>query len=227
MHRHFDDELSQLKEKLLYMSSLVEKAVGSAVKALADRNLELAQQVAESDYPINMLEIEIEEFCLRLLALYQPQASDLRFIVATMKINSDLERLGDLAVNIGKITKYLIKVPIVKPIAEIAKMAKAAQVMLKDSLDAFVNKDVQLAKDVCRRDDEVDNLNKQIFMDFLRSVSQDEKTIERSVDLILIAKNLERVADHATNICENVIYFVEGKSIKHHIDDKDFKKPLS
>ncbi len=225
MHRHFDDELRQLKERLLYMSSLVERAIGSSIKALVDRDIELAQTVAISDDPINMLEIEIEECCLRLLALYQPQAGDLRLIIATMKINGDLERLGDLAVNIAKVTKYLIKVPISKPIVEIARMAKAAQSMLKDSLDAFVNKDARLAQDVCKRDDEVDDLNKQIFMDFLRSVSQDEKTIERSVDLILIAKNLERVGDHATNICEDVIYLVEGKSIKHHIDDKGFKRP--
>ena len=171
-----------------------------------------------------MLEIEIEEFCLRLLALHQPQAGDLRFIVATMKINNDLERIGDLAVNIAKITRYLLKVPITKPPSKISEMAKAAQGMLKDSINAFVNKDAKLAKDVCARDDEVDNLNKQIFMDFLKAVSADEKTIERAVDLILIAKNLERIADHSTNICEDVIYFVEGKTIKHHVDEKELER---
>jgi len=229
MQRHFDEELNQLKEKLLRMSSLAEKAISSSIKALIDRDDELALQVAKSDDPINMLEIEIEEFCLKLLALHQPQAGDLRFIIAAMKINNDLERIGDLAVNIAKITKYLIKIPVVKSLSEISDMAKAAQRMLKDSLDSFVNKDAQLAKDVCRRDDEVDDMNKKIFMDFLRSVSQDEKTVERAVDLILIAKNFERIADHSTNICEDVIYLVEGKNIKHHIEERQIdlaqKKP--
>jgi len=220
MHRHFDEELNQLKENLLRMSSLVEAAISSSIKALVDRNAALAEKVAASDDPINMLEIEIEDFCMKLLALHQPQAGDLRFIISTMKINGDLERIGDLAVNIAKVTRYLIKIPNPKPINEIVKMAKASQEMLKDSLNAFVNRDAELAKDVCRRDDEVDNLNKQIFMEFLQSVSKDVKTIEKSVDMILIAKNLERIADHSTNICEDVIYLVEGKTIKHHIEER-------
>ena len=220
MQRHFDEELNQLKERLLRMSSLAEQAISSTIKALIDRDAELAADVAKSDDPINMLEIEIEEFCLKLLALHQPQAGDLRFIIAAMKINNDLERVGDLAVNVAKVTKYLIKIPVVKSLNEISDMAKAAQKMLKDSLDAFVNKDAQLAKDVCKRDDEVDSMNKHIFMNFLSSVSKDPKTIEYTVDLILIAKNFERIADHSTNICEDVIYLVDGKTVKHHIEER-------
>lgn len=224
MQRHFDEELNHLKERLLYMSSLAEKAISSSIKALIDRDSELAEKVAKSDDPINMLEIEIEEACLKLLALHQPQAGDLRFIIASLKINNDLERIGDLAVNIAKITKYLIKVPTAKSLTEISEMARAAQGMLRDSLNAFVNKDAALAQDVCKRDDMVDDLNKQIFKDFLRSISQDEKTVERAVDLILIAKNFERIADHSTNICEDVIYLAEGKNIKHHIEERAQKK---
>ena len=219
MQRHFDEELNQLKERLLRMSSLAEKAISSTIKALIDRDAELALSVADSDDPINMLEIEIEEFCLKLLALHQPQAGDLRFIIAAMKINNDLERVGDLAVNIAKVTKYLIKIPVVKSLNEISDMAKAAQKMLKDSLDAFVNKDAQLAKNVCKRDDEVDNMNKKIFMNFLSS-AKDPKAVEYAVDLILIAKNFERIADHSTNICEDVVYLVEGKTVKHHIEER-------
>ena len=219
MERHFDEALNQLKEKLLRMSSLVEKISGSAVKALNERNSDLANQVIDSDNEINMLEIEIDDLCLRLLALHQPQAGDLRFIASTMKITNDLERIGDLAVNIAQRTLDLIKVAPLKIKINIPKMAAAAQGMLKDSLNAFVNKDVQLAEAVCKRDDEVDNLNHEIILTLLKCSPEDSATMERVVDLVLVAKNLERIADHSTNICEDVIYMVEGKNIKHHISD--------
>jgi len=220
MERHFDEELKELKEKVLRMGSLVEKAIHLSIKALVERKNDLAEQVIKSDDEINMLEIEIDELVLRLLALRQPQAGDLRFITSIMKINNDLERMGDLAVNIAERTIELLKFPLLKPLIDIPRMAETAQGMVKDSLDAFVKKDSKLAKSVCERDDKVDNLNDQIFRELLTYMLQDPKTIERAVDLILVGRNLERIADHATNICEDVIYMAEGKTIKHHIENQ-------
>lgn len=219
MERHFDEDLKNLKEKLLKMSSVVEEDIGTAIKALMDRNAELAYKVIKADDSVNMLEIEIDDLCLKLLALHQPAAGDLRFITSTMKIINDLERIGDLAVNIGERTLDLLKIPPLKLRLNIPKMASAAQAMLKDSLNAFVNKDSKLAYEVCKRDDEVDDLNHEIFMELLKANPEDQKPIERVIDLILVAKNLERVADHSTNICEEIIYMVDGKVIKHHITD--------
>lgn len=223
MQRHFDEELEKLKEKILKMSSLVEKAIHLSIKALVDRESELAQQIIKSDDQVNMLEIEIDDFSLKLLALRQPQAGDLRLITSIMKINNDLERIGDLAVNIAERTIELLKFPIVKPLIDIPRMAEIAQGMVKDSLDAFVNRDSKLARSVCERDDKVDNLNDQILRELLTYMLQDPKTIERAVDLILVGRNLERIADHATNICEDVIYIVDGKTIKHHIEEREIK----
>ena len=219
MERHFDEELKNLKEKLLRVSGLVEESIGSSIKALMDRNAELAYKVIKGDDAVNRLEIDIDDLCLKLLALHQPTAGDLRFITSTMKINSDLERIGDLAVNIAQRTLDLIKVPPLKLRLNIPKMAASAQAMLKDSLNAFVNKDSQLAYEVCKRDDEVDDLNHEIFMELLKAKPADQTPVERVIDLILVAKNLERVADHSTNICEDIIYMVDGKVIKHHITD--------
>ncbi len=220
MHRHFDEKLAELKEKLLRMSSLVEEAISDAIKSLAERKPELAEKVIQSDSVINMIEIEIDELSLQLLALHQPEAGDLRFVASIMKINGDLERMGDLAVNIAQCTARLLKVAPLKPLIDIPRMASAVQGMLNDSLNAFVRRDAQLAKSVCQRDDEVDNLNDQIFRDLLACMLADQKSIERAVELILVARHLERIADHSTNICEDVIYIVEGKSIKHHIADE-------
>ena len=219
MERHFDEDLKNLKEKLLKMSSLVEESIGTSIKALMERNAELAYKVIKSDDVVNMLEIEIDDLCLKLLALHQPTAGDLRFITSTMKINNDLERIGDLAVNIGQRTLDLLKVPPLKLRLDIPKMAAAAQDMLKDSLNAFVNKDSQLAYEVCKRDDEVDDLNHDIFVTLLKANPEDQKPLERVLDLVLVAKNLERVADHSTNICEDIIYMIDGKVIKHHLTD--------
>lgn len=219
MERHFDEELKQLKEKLLEMSNLVEKSISDSIKAVMERDCELANKVIRADDTINTLEIEIEEFCLRLLALHQPQAGDLRRITSTMRINNDLERIGDLAVNIAERSLDLLKVTLPRPLVDIPKMAHAAQSMLRDSLDAFVNKDSKLAHDVCKRDDEVDDLNEKIIKNFLISKERDETVVERVIDLVLVTKNIERIADHSTNICEDIIYMVDGKIIKHHIDD--------
>ena len=224
IQRHFDDELEGLKERLLQMANLVEKTILLSVQALVDKKRELAQQIIGSDDAINMLEVEIDEVSLKLLALHQPQAGDLRFITSIMKINNDLERMGDLAVNIAERTVELLKYPVLKPLIDIPRMANLAQGMLRDSLSAFVNRDAKLAKSVCERDDEVDNLNNQIFRELLTYMLQDPTAIERAVDLILVGRNLERIADHATNICEDVIYMVNGRTIKHHIGEREIKR---
>jgi len=220
MERHFDEELNRLKEKLLRMASLVEEAISRAMKALVDRNPDLAAEVIKHDEEVNMLEIEIDELCLKLLALMQPIAVDLRFITSAMKIGNDLERMGDQAVNIAERTLELLKQPQLKPLIDIPRMSTLAQKMVKDSLDAFVNKDAHLARDVCARDDQVDNINDQVFRELLTYMMEDASTITRAVDLILIGRHLERIADHATNIGEDVVYIVEGKTIKHHIEEK-------
>lgn len=219
MQRHFDEELKELKEEVLKMGGLVEKAIHLSIKALVDRQDKLAAEVIISDEAVDMQEIKIDELSLKLLALHQPQAGDLRFIASIMKINSDLERIGDLAVNIAERTQDLLKAPLLKPLIDIPRMAKIAQEMVKDSLDAFVNSDPDLARSVCKRDDQVDDLNSQIFRELLTYMLQDPKTIERALDLILVGRNLERIADHATNISEDVIYMVKGKNIKHHMEE--------
>ncbi len=220
LKRYFDEELKHLNEKLLEMARLAEEAIIQAIRALVHQDAKLAEQVIQADETINFLEIEIDELCLKLLALQQPLAIDLRFTASALKINNDLERIGDQAVNIAERTLDLLKQPLLKPLIDIPRMATLAQKMVKDSLDAFVNRDTKLARDVCERDDEVDALNDQIFRELLTYMMQDPKTISRAVDLILVGRHLERIADLATNICEDVIYLVDGKTIKHHIEEK-------
>ena len=217
MERRFDEELKQLKERLLAMAGMAEQAVGKAVKALVDRNATLARAVIQEDAAINQLEVEIEEVCLSLLARYQPEAKDLRFIAMVFKIVNDLERVGDQAVNVSERTADLLNEPLLKPLIDIPKMAALAQQMLKDALDAFVNQDAELARAVCRRDDEVDHIDDEVYHELLSDMTQDPNTIARAVDLILIGRHLERVADHATNIAEDVVYLVQGRTIKHHL----------
>jgi len=218
MGPHFHAELESLKGHLLSMASLVEEAIHKSIKALVEREEELAKGVIASDDAINMMEIKIDDFCLKLLALHQPAAIDLRFITSALKINNDLERMGDQAVNIAERTLELLKEPLLKPLIDIPRMAALAQKMVKDSLDAFVRKDTELARDVCRRDDEVDALNDQVFRELLTYMMQDPRTITRAVHLLLVGRHLERIADHATNIAEDVIYMVQGKVIKHRFD---------
>ncbi len=217
MERRFDEELKQLKERLLTMAGMAEQLVGKAVKALVDRDAVLAKTIVQEDTAINRLEVEIEESCLSLVARYQPEARDLRFIAMVFKIVNDLERVGDQGVNISERTLDLLNEPLLKPLIDIPKMAALAQQMLKDSLDAFVNQDADLARAVCRRDDEVDQLNDQVYEELLDYMRRDPKTISRAVDLILIGRHLERVADHATNIAEDVYYLVRGTTIKHRL----------
>jgi len=219
MDRQFDAELNVLNENLLHMARLAEESVALAVRSLKERNETLAQDVFKREGTINLLEIDIDELCMRLLALRQPVASDLRFITSAMKIGSDLERVGDLAVNIAEVSVELLKQPPLKPLIDIPRMASLAEGMIKDALNAFVNRDEKLARAVCERDDEVDSLNDQVFRELLTYMMNDPATIDRSVGLILIGRHLERIADHATNIGEDVIYLVLGKTIKHHIEE--------
>jgi len=220
VQRKFDRKLEKLKKRLLKMSGLVEDAISVSIKALEEKKANLAEKVIKSDDKINLLEVEIDDLCLKLLALFQPQASDLRFITSTMKINNDLERMGDLAVNIAEQIIKSIKSPLLKPLEDIPKMAEGVQQMLRDSLNAFVNADPQLAKSVCARDDEIDDLNHKVFRELLDFMIKDSTTVERAVGLILIARHLERIADLTTNICEDIIYMVDGKTIKHHLDQR-------
>jgi len=218
MERPFDEELKILKEELLEMASLAEESILLAVKCLKERREELAADVMRGEEKINHMEIEIDELCMRLLALRQPMATDLRFITSALKISSDLERIGDQSVNIIERTIDLLKVPQLKPLIDIPRMADLAQNMVRDAISAFIKRDDCLARAVCERDDEVDQLNDQIFRELLTYMMQDVTTITRAVDLVLVGRHLERIADHATNIGEDVIYMVKGKSIKHHIE---------
>jgi len=219
MERPFDEELKLLKEKLLEMASRAEEQIALAVRGLKDREERLACQVLEREAAVNLLDIEIDEMAMRLLALRQPMAADLRFITSAMKIGSDLERIGDLAVNIAERTMDLLKSPQLKPLIDIPRMAQMAQDMVRDALSAFIGGDDKLAKEVCERDDRVDQLNNQVFRELLTYMMQDPGTISRAVDLILVGRHLERIADHATNIAEDVIYMVRGRTIKHHIEE--------
>jgi phosphate transport system protein len=219
MERPFDEELKLLKEKLLEMASRAEEQIALAVRGLKDREEELACQVLEREEAINLLDIEIDEMAMRLLALRQPMATDLRFITSAMKIGSDLERIGDLAVNIAERTLDLLKSSQLKPLIDIPAMAEMAQEMVRDALNAFIKGDDKLAQEVCERDDRVDQLNDQVFRELLTYMMQDAGTISRAVDLILVGRHLERIADHATNIAEDVIFMLRGRTIKHHIEE--------
>jgi len=217
----FQKELEELKENLLKMATLVEGTIHDAVQALVKRDSDLANQIFQREKQINEMELIIDEMCLRLLALRQPMAVDLRFITSAMKIITDLERMGDQAVNIAERAISLNQEPQLKPYIDLPRMAEIAQSMVKDVLDAFVNRDVQLARSVCERDDLVDGLNDQVVRELLTYMMSDPKTIPRAVHLMIVARCLERIADHATNIAEDVIFMVAALVIKHHADAKE------
>ena len=214
--RHFQEELEQLKTRLLEMGGLAEEQVRLAVKALMERDRELVALALHGDDPINKLHIEIDGRCFTLLALHQPMAVDLRAIVAAVKINTDLERVGDLAINIAEAARRYAQHPPVKKLIDIPRMATIAQTMLRDSLDAFVRRDTELAQRVLNEDDKLDALKTQIFRELLTYMLQDTGTIEASLDLILISRHLERIGDHATNIAEDVIFMVSARDVRHH-----------
>jgi phosphate transport system protein len=215
MQRHFHEELEALKQTLLAMGGLVEDQIRRVMTALLERDSDLAQEVIDRDRQVNAYDVEIDEKCVELLALHQPAAGDLRFITTAMKIVTDLERIGDQAVNIGQRALELNLEPQLKPYIDLPRMAERAQRMVKESLDAFVARDTELARRVCAADEEVDALKEQIFRELLTFMMADARTIPRSIRLILISRFLERVADHATNIAEMVIYMVDSKMVRH------------
>ena len=214
--RHFENELRQLQERLLAMGGLAEERMRMAVGALVGRDANAIGRVIEGDRPINELHLEIDERAFTLLALHQPMAGDLRAIVAAIKINTDLERVGDLAVNIAQAAERYLTHPPVKPLIDIPRMAGIAQQMLHNALDAFVRRDTALAGQVLDQDDELDALKTQVFRELLTYMLQDPNTIEPSLDLILVSRHLERVGDHATNIAEDVIFIVSARDVRHH-----------
>ena len=215
MARHFHDELEALKQTLLAMGALVEDQIRRGMRALVDRDSELAQDVIDRDRQVNAYDVEVDEKCVELLALYQPAAGDLRFITTAMKIVTDLERIGDQAVNIAQRALELNREPQLKPYIDVPRMADNAERMVKESLDAFVARDTALARRVCAEDSAVDDLKEQIFRELLTFMMEDPRTIPRAIRLIFISRFLERVADHATNIAEMVIYMVESKMVRH------------
>jgi phosphate transport system protein len=215
MPRHFHEELEALKQTLLAMGGLVEDQIRRVMKALLERDDEMAQEVIDRDRQVNTYDVEVDEQCVSLLALHQPAAGDLRFITTAMKIVTDLERIGDQAVNIAQRVLELNRDPQLKPYIDLPRMAERAQRMVKESLDAFVARDTALARQVCGEDAEVDALKEQIFRELLTFMMEDPRTIPRAIRVILISRFMERVADHATNIAEMVIYMVEGKMVRH------------
>jgi phosphate transport system protein len=221
MDTHFQKELRELKEGLLNMAALVEEAINTAVQSLVKRDSDLAKKTFEGEDRINEMEIDIEDKCVKLLALRQPMAADLRFITSAIKIVTDLERMGDQAFNIAERAISLNREPQLKPYIDIPKMAELTQSMVKDVLDAFVTQNSKLARSVCERDDLVDELNDQVFREILTFMMSDPQTITRAVHLMIVCRCLERIADHATNIAEDVIFMLDARVIKHQADAKE------
>jgi phosphate transport system protein len=220
VERHFHQELETLKEQLLRMGGRAEAIVNKAVEALKRRDVELAHAVFEDDRFLDQMEIDIEERCVSLLALQQPMAGDLRFITAALKISNDLERVGDHAVNIAEGAVALAGMPQLKPLVDIPRMADLALAMLREALDAFVHRDSATARRICLRDDDVDDLNRQLFRELVSYMIEDPSTVSRALELIRVAHNLERVADMATNVAEEVVFIAEARIIKHHHEER-------
>jgi phosphate transport system protein len=219
VERHFDQELEALKEQLLRMGGRAEAIIQKSVESLKRRDTVLAEEVFEDDKAIDRMEIDLGERCISLLALRQPMAVDLRFITAALKITNDLERVGDHAVNIAESALKLSSLPLLKPLVDIPRMADMASGMLHESLDAFVHRDAATARRLVRRDDEVDDLNRQLFRELVSFMIEDPSTITRAMELVLVARNLERVADLATNVAEEVVFIAEARVIKHHAEE--------
>ncbi len=213
--RQYDEELKQLKDNILEAGGTVEEMITRAMRSLTERDSKIAEEVIRRDFEVNRLELEIDDLCVKLLALRQPAASDLRFITVGLRASKDLERMGDLAVNISEHALALNKQPQLKPYADLPKMALKSQEMVKQALDAFVKRDVEMAQQVCEMDDEVDSFEHKIFLELIDMMGKDAKAVERGTRLILVAQQLERIADHATNIAEEVIFMVQGRDIRH------------
>jgi len=215
MERHRDQDLEQIRKTLLRMGGLVERQIREAMQALVERDATRAEAVIRADDEVDELQKEIDAQCSRMLALQQPMATDLRFLVATMKITTDLERMGDSAVNVAQAVPVLNEEPPLKPYIDLPRLAQITQEMVRDALDSFVRRDARQALDVCRRDDDVDALYKQIFRELVTYMIEDARNITRALHLLLIARNYERIADHATNIGEDVVFYVEGRDVRH------------
>jgi phosphate transport system protein len=212
---HFLEELEAMQARLLEMGGLAEERVRAAVQGLVLRDQSLIETVAGGDEPLNQLHIELDNRCFRLLALHQPMATDLRAIVAALKINTDLERVGDLAVNIAQASQRYLGHPPVKKLIDIPRMGDIAQAMLRDALDAYVKHDTALAQQVLDRDDHLDGLKSQVFRELLTHMLQNQATVEPALNLILVSRHLERIGDHATNIAEDVIFMVSARDVRH------------
>jgi len=212
---YYEQELRDIKEGLIYLGALTEKAIEKAIRALTDRDAELANRVICDDNAIDQLDVEIEEKCIRILALRQPTARDLRFITTAIKINGHLERIGDMAANIAEKAVILIEEPQMKPYIDIPRMAEIARGMIKASLDSLVNEDVDLAQKVRLEDEVIDNLNEQIFRELLTFMMEDPKKIHRALMIMQISKRLERISDHAVGIADMVMYMVTGRIVRH------------
>jgi len=213
--KRYEEELKKLREEILYMGGLVEDQIQKSIKSLVDRDSKLAEVIIERDHEVNRLDVAIDELCIRLLALHQPAGRDLRFITTGLKITTDLERIGDMAVNICERALELNQESQLKPYIDIPRMAQIAQRMIQQSLDAFVREDTDLALRVCKDDSEVDQLNAQIFREIITFMIENPQTISRATKISSVSKYLERIADHATNIAEMVVFMVKGKSIRH------------
>jgi len=215
MKKHYGEQLAGVREMVLRMGGLAEQMTRRVIQALVQRDIGLLAEVRAMEAQVNQLHVEIDEACLELIALRQPAAADLRFIAAAMKIIVDMERIGDQAINITERAESLLAVPLLKPLIDIPRMADITQEMLKASLDAYVNGDDELAYQTILKDDEVDQLKDQVFRELLTFMMADPTTIPRAMDLILVSRHIERIADHATNICEDVIFMVKGKDVRH------------
>ena len=219
MSAHLKKEIEHLKKELLTLCGMVEEHLWQAVKSIKKRDVNLAQEVIDGDIDIDQMEVKVEEECLKILALYQPVAIDLRFIITALKINSDLERIGDLAVNIAERSLFLsTQKPVDMPF-DFELMAEKTQAMLKKSLDALVNLDSALAKEVCGADDEIDSMNRKMYDQVKKQTKQDPENIEILIHLLSISRHLERIADHATNIAEDVIYMIKGDIVRHKTEN--------
>jgi phosphate transport system protein len=225
MERHRDHDLDRIRQSLLRMGGLVERMISEAMRALVERDSARAEAVVRTDDEVDQLQKDIDGLCARMLALQQPTAIDLRFLVSTMKIATDLERMGDSAVNVAQAIEVLNQEPPLKPYIDLPRLADLTQGMVRDSLDSFVRRDARAALEVCRRDDEVDALYKQLFRELLTYMMEDPRNTARALHLLLIARNYERIADHATNIGEDVIFYVEGRDIRHMSPDEKAAEP--
>ncbi len=218
--RHFVEELDVLKNKLLEMSALVESAIQRSIRAVTNKDREAAEEVFRNEARVNAIEIEVDEFATRLLALQQPMASDLRLIVAALKINTDLERMGDLSVNIAQRALSIMEQPTIKPMIDIPHIAGLVQSMVRKALDSFVSRDAEMARSVLASDDAVDSMRTACYHELVSFMEKNPTNIRPALDLLAVTRNLERIADHSTNIAEDVLFLVDGVDVRHHAESR-------